>query len=746
MVDISHRNISHTSPPPAATTRHRAGQHGDPYSDWEFNDLAALAARICGARWGLVTLLDPAEQCSPLVLAWSGSPDDEIAPAVAAVSALARDGDAVLVPDLRDDPRFVQHEAVRAGLRIRFCAEVALVTHGGRRLGVLGVLDRVPHTLTDDQLLRLQLLARQISTVLLAPQLQQDLDRLRSSIHRVGGDRHAQQTLRSIGDGVVTTDLAGNITFMNSVAEHLTGWSLADVAGKRLAQAVSLKDEDGQHFVVPELDRLGFATNPLTARTLLVRRDGHEISIEGTFAPILADDHSTAGTVFSFRNVTLARRAAAELDHQASHDPLTGLANRRAIELRIGHALRTAPGSDSGHALLYLDLDRFKVVNDSAGHLAGDELLRQLSVLLQEHLRETDMLARLGGDEFGVLLENCTTGQAELVAAKLRSTVERFHFVWKDHSFNVGVSIGLVHFVDDSWSLIDVLSHADEACYVAKARGRNRVHVYEPDDHLHGRRHTEQDWKKEIQAALDDQRLFLCSQPIIRLRPDDGGTDAHGHVEMLLRLRASEGTIVPPRAFLPAAERCQLTPALDRWVVAAVARHIADDPQDRRLHSINLSMATLLDESFPGFVAARLRSFGVPAERFCFEISERVAIANLSRTIEVIDQLRALGCSFGIDDFGSGMSSIGYLRLRDLRVDYLKINGTLVQGIVDDPVHHAMVESINRIGHLMNVRTIAGFVEDDATLEALREMGVDGAQGYAVGRPGALDHVLRPGP
>ena len=742
-------DISHNSRPPAAISRPRAGLLGDPalhdpYSDWEFNDLAALAAQICDARWGLVTLLDPAEQCSPLVLAWSGSPDDEIAPAVAAVTALAHDGDAVLVPDLRADPRFVQHEAVRAGLRIRFCAEAALVTHGGRRLGVLSVLDRVPHTLTGEQVLRLQLLARQMSTILLAPQLQQDLDRLKSSIRRIDSDRHAQLTLRSIGDAVVTTDLTGHVTFVNAVAEHLTGWSLADAVGKRLAQVVSLKEEDGQHFVVPELDRLGFADNPLTARTLLVRRDGHEISIDGTFAPILADDRSAAGTVFAFRNVTLARRAAAELDHAATHDPLTGLANRRAIERRIGHALRTASESSSGHALLYLDLDQFKVVNDSAGHLAGDELLRQLSLLLKEHLRESDMLARLGGDEFGVLLENCSTDRAELVATKLRSTVERFHFVWKDRSFSVGVSIGLVHVGDDSLSLTDVLSHADEACYVAKARGRNRVHVYEPGEHMRGQQHTEQQWKKEIKAALHEQRLFLFSQPIIRLQPGDGGADAHGHVEVLLRLRASEGMIVPPRAFLPAAERYQLTPALDRWVVAAVARHLADDPQDRRLHSINLSIASLLDEGFPGFIAAQLRSFGVPAERLCFEISESVAIVNLNRTIEMIDQVRALGCSFAIDDFGSGMSSFGYLRLRDLRFDYLKINGSLVQGIVDDPVHHAMVESINRIGHLMNVRTIAGFVEDDATLEAVREMGVDGAQGFAVGRPGALDHVQRP--
>ena len=708
----------------------------DPYSDWEFNDLAVLAARICGARWALVTLLDPAGQCNPLVVAWSGSPDDELAPLVALATELATEGDAVVVPDLREDPRFAGHPAVIAGTRrMRFGAGIALVTHGGRRLGILAVLDREPHELKEDQVLRLQLLARQISTVLLAPQLQQDLDRLKSSIRHTSSDQHARLTLRSIGDGVVTTDPQGHVTFMNAVAEHLTGWSLADAAGKRLGQVVTLKDEDGQNFVVPELDRLGFAANPLTARTLLVRRDGHEISIEGTFAPILADDRTASGTVFAFRNVTLARRAAAELNHQATHDPLTGLANRRALERRIGHALKTAPESGRGHALLYLDLDQFKHVNDSAGHLAGDELLRQLSGLLKQHLREADTLARLGGDEFGVLLENCTPGHAEMVAEKLRTTLERFQFVWKDRSYKLGVSIGLVKILDDAAGLNEILSHADEACYVAKARGRNRVHVYEPGEHARGQQHSELEWVAEIQAALREDRLFLCSQPIVPL----GENDDHGHVEVLLRLRAAHGAIVPPMAFLPAAERYHLTTTLDRWVVQAVARHLGDNPQDRRLHSINLSTASLLDEGFAEFLCAQLRIYGVAAAQFGFEIPERVAIANLNRAIDLISELRALGCSFAIDDFGSGMSSFGYLR--HLQVDYLKINGALVQGIVHDPVHHAMVESINRIGHLMNVRTIAEFVEDDAILEAVREMGVDCVQGFAVARPGALDHV-----
>lgn len=743
MIETSPSTQLSCAPLPGGRAAHADPLAQDPYGDWELKDLAGLAAGICDAGASLVALLDPAGQCNPLVLAWSGSPDDEVVPLVELVTELARDGDAVVVPDLREDLRLAGHPAVNGPWQMRFCAAFALVTHGGRRLGILSAMDPEPRKLDPDQVLRMQLLARQISTVLLAPQLQQDLDRLKSSIRLVSNDQHAQMTLRSIGDGVVTTDPQGYVTFINSVAEHLTGWPFADAVGKRLTQVVSLKDEDGQNFIVPELDLLGFAANPLTARTVLVRRDSHEISIEGTFAPILADDRSTVGTVFAFRNVTLARRAAAELNHQATHDPLTGLANRRALEHRIGHALKGAAEGGRGHALLYLDLDQFKVVNDTAGHLAGDELLRQLSVLLKQHLRETDTLARLGGDEFGVLLENCDPGHAELVAEKLRSTVERFHYVWKDRSFNIGVSIGLINIDDDAQTLNDILSHADEACYVAKSHGRNRVHVYEPGEHARGQQHTELEWMTEIKAALREQRLFLCSQPIIALDDSDGAGAAPAHVEVLLRLRAMHGAIVPPMAFLPAAERYRLTPALDRWVVAAVARHVAENPHARRLHSINLSSASLLDPGFPGFLRAQLRSFDVSPEWFCFEISESVAIANLNRTVEVIGELRAMGCSFAIDDFGSGMSSFGCLR--HLQVDYLKINGSLVQGIVTDPVQHAMVESINRIGHLMNVRTIAEYVEDDATLEAVRAMGVDCAQGFAVARPGALDHV-HPGP
>ena len=729
----------------AAVARDRSGfqaEHAlrDSRGDREFNDLAALAARICGARWALITLLDPAGQHNPLVLAWSGSPDDELAPLVALTTEVAKDGDTMVVPDLRADPRYAEQAAVRSPPRIRFCAGIALTTHTGRRLGMLSVLDPAPRSLSDEQVRRLQLLTRQTSTLLLAPQLQQDLERLKAAVRWVGDDQHAWLTLRSIDDGVVTIDLTGRITFLNTLAEHITGWTLTDALGKRLTQIVTLKDEDGQNYVLPELEPSGFSANPLTARTSLVRRDGHEISIEGTFAPIVADDRSLAGTVFAFRNVTLARKVAAELNHQATHDPLTGLANRRALERRIGHALKNLPERGSGHALLYLDLDQFKAVNDSAGHLAGDELLRQLSGLLKQHLREADTLARLGGDEFGVLLENCDPGHAEMVAEKLRQTVEQFAFVWKDRAFDVGISIGLVNIPDDSLTLTDILSHADEACYVAKAEGRNRVHVYEPGEHAQAQHRTELEWMEEIKAALREDRMFLCSQPIIAIDAAESRCEsAAGHVEVFLRMRATNGAIVPPMAFIPAADRYRLMPELDRWVIRTVLRHLAENLQDGALYGINLSGASLLDATFPDFVRAEFARHGLASDRVCFEITETVAIANLSRVVEVIDELREFGCCFAIDDFGSGMSSFGYLK--HLRVDYLKIDGSLVQGVVNDPIHYAMVESINRIGQLMGMRTVAEFVEDDAILDAVRAMGIDCAQGYGLARPHSLDQL-----
>lgn len=718
-------------------------QHATPAATWhgdrEFDDLAALAASVAGMRWALLALVDEGGRGQPLPVAWSGLESPELAPVAALAADVAAHGDLVSLPDLRVDPRFSTSPAVTGPPGVHGFATVAVVTASGRRIGILCVGDPGEPELDDDQLARLQRIARQVSTLLTAPQLLEQLDRLGRAVRQVDHDQHAQMTLRSIDDGVVTVDPEGRVSYLNTLAEHLTGWPLTDAIGKRLSEVVAMKDEGGKRYRMPQMDRQGFSVDPLSARTVLVRRDGHEISIEGTFAPILADDRSLAGMVFAFRNVTVARRVAAELSHQAGHDPLTGLANRRTLERRIARLLKDV-GPGVCHSLLYLDLDRFKAVNDTAGHLAGDELLRQLSALLKLQLRESDLLARLGGDEFGVLLEHCDPAHALAIAEKLRQTIEQFSFVWKDRAFDIGVSIGLVHIQDDATNLLEILSHADEACYVAKAEGRNRVHVYRAGEHERAQHRTEQQWVAEIKAALHDQRLFLCSQPIIRTRMTGNGEAHAGHIEVFIRMRARKGAVVPPMAFLPAAERFQLTPALDRWVVQAVLGHLVRSPEDRRLYSANLSAGSLLDASFVAWVRQQVADHGVDASRLCFEITEADAVANLTSAIAMIDELGEFGCRFAISGFGSGMSSFGYLK--HLRVHYLKIDGALVQGITHDPVHRAMVESINRIGQLLGMQTIAEWVEDEAVLEAVRIIGVDYAQGYGVERPSTLGHDL----
>lgn len=703
-------------------------------AEWAFDDLLELAAGICDAPLAVLTLLGPRGECNPLVAGWWGGHHDRQAAIVALADAVSRHGDTVVVPDLAADPRHGDAPAVADEPGIRACAGVALVCAEGRRLGALSVLDLEPRRFTTAQMQRLHRLAGQLATLLSAPRLRQDLDRLELSTRVSGDDQHARLTLRSLGDGVVTMDPAGRMTFINVLAEHLTGWTQAEALGKRLNQVVTLKDEGGQPYAVPELESSGFAASPLTARTVLVRRDGHEISIEGTFAPMVADDRSLVGTVLAFRNVTVARKVAAELSHQATHDPLTGLANRRVLEKRIVQALKNVDVGGSGHALLYLDLDQFKAVNDTAGHLAGDELLRQLSGLLKQHLRESDILARLGGDEFGVLLENCDAEHAQIVAEKLRATVQQYAFAWKGRAFELGVSIGLVNIRDRSLTLTDILSRADESCYAAKAEGRNRVHVYSPDERAQAEHHNEQEWVREIGAALREGRMFLCSQPVVPAASRGEDATASAHQEVLLRLRAANGAIVPPMAFLPAAERHQLMPMIDRWVAGTVLDTL-DQRRDQR-YAINLSGATLLDESFLQFLRERIQSLGVPAQQLCFEVDERVVVANLARATEFAAQLRRIGCRVAIDGFGSGMSSFSYLKR--LKVDYLKIDGALVQGVVNDPVQYAMVESINRIGQLMRVRTVAQFVEDEATREAMRAIGVDYVQGFGVGRPQPL--------
>jgi diguanylate cyclase (GGDEF)-like protein len=431
-------------------------------------------------------------------------------------------------------------------------------------------------------------------------------------------------------------------------------------------------------------------------------------------------------------------QATARLVYQASHDALTGLINRREFEQRLERTLLSAQQQGREHALCYMDLDQFKVINDSCGHAAGDELLRQLALLLKGNLRERDTLARLGGDEFALLLENCSIADALEVADTFRAEVQRFRFKWGDRIFAVGMSVGMVAITRDSGTAASLMSAADAACYVAKDRGRNQIHLYESRDSDLVRHRGEMQWVTRIQRALEENRLRLSWQEI---RRTDGAEEPTRHVELLLRMVDEDGSEILPMAFIPAAERYSIMPALDTWVIEetlrACTRYLEAKRELRCLFAINLSGASLKDPAFRAMLLARLEENPALGPHLCFEITETAAIGNLMVVNGFIDAMRGFGCSFALDDFGSGLSSFTYLK--NLKVDYLKIDGAFVRDIASNPIDRSMVEAIHRIGHQMGLKTVAEYVETDQTLALLRQIGVDYAQGSGVHRPEPLE-------
>jgi diguanylate cyclase (GGDEF)-like protein/PAS domain S-box-containing protein len=549
----------------------------------------------------------------------------------------------------------------------------------------------------------------------------------------------AQVTLSSIGDGVITTDMNGNIEYMNTVAEISTGWKLEDARDRPMHKVFSLIDEKSQDEPPnPARQCLEQGKSIMLAGHLLLAhryRDQH-MSVEVNASPILDTNADITGVVLVFHDVTELHGLAKKMSYQASHDSLTGLLNRREFESMLKQAINNARQENNQHALCYLDLDNFKVVNDTSGHIAGDELLKQLTIKLRMELREADTLARLGGDEFGILLEGCSIENATEVAESLRQIVEDFRFVWDNNFFRIGVCIGMVPIDQECGTLSDILSAADSACYVAKEQGRNRVHIYEPNDEAVAERHGQMQWVQRIQNVLEEDRFRLFFQPIAKLSREPGEENTT-HGEVLIRMLDDYNRIVGPGSFISSAERYQLMPAIDRWVVSNTFRMLTLDKQRISAHvstcCINLSGQSLSDERFMEFLVSEIRESGVAPELLCFEITETAVIANLCNASSLISKLRAMGCRFALDDFGVGLSSFGYLK--NLAVDYLKLDGCFVKNMVHDKTDMAMVEAINQIGHSMDIRTIAEFVEDEQTLEAVRKIGIDYAQGYEIAKP-----------
>ena len=424
----------------------------------------------------------------------------------------------------------------------------------------------------------------------------------------------------------------------------------------------------------------------------------------------------------------------AKLSWEASHDALTGLVNRREFETRLGAALDRLSHQPSEHSLMFLDLDQFKVVNDTCGHAAGDQLLKHTSALLQENLRGVGLLARLGGDEFGVLLQDCDAGSAVAIAERLRLAVQELRFVWNACSFNISVSVGLVH-VAEANAMEATLRAADMACYMAKEKGRNRIQVYHPSDAELVERVGEMAWVQRIRNGLDEQRFCLFAQEIRSLNKAE---QDRSHVELLLRLRDEDGKLVQPGSFMPAAERYGLMPLIDRWVIrnafALIAERLScSEPVQLSSCAINLSGATFGDDDFVEYVRRQFDIYRVPPGMICFEITETSAIADMHSAKRLIEALKKLGCRFSLDDFGTGMSSFSYLK--HLPVDYIKIDGSFVREMLNSKIDRAMVEMIVHVAKVMGKSTVAEFVENDEILPALRDIGVDYAQGYAIGKP-----------
>ena len=547
----------------------------------------------------------------------------------------------------------------------------------------------------------------------------------------------AQVTLQSIGDGVITTDADGIVDYINPVAQDLTGWDMHSARDTAVTDIMMIVNEHTRASVENPVIRClkEGRVVALAENSILINKNGEEIPVQDSAAPIRDRIGNIIGSVMVFHDVSKETRLFRQLSYQASHDTLTGLINRREFENRLIGALEgTLSNAEEMHALLYVDLDQFKVVNDTFGHVAGDALLRQLAEKIQTNIRSTDILARLGGDEFGILLERCNRERAAAVAEDIRRAVEEYRFEWKDSFTSVRCSIGIVMINSENSDVASVMSSADVACYSAKDMGRNQVHLYKDSDA--SLRHAEMKWVSRITSAVEEERLELFFQPIIAIGK---GGDKQGHYELLLRMRDEKGELVGPDQFIPAAERYNLMSTLDRWVIHEALSKLADRSEGGKARytlAINLSGTSLSEDRFLEFVISELKKQKLPDGAICFEITETAAISNLSRVVHFMQTLKKLGCKFSLDDFGSGLSSFTYLK--NLPVDYLKIDGHFIRNVAEDNVDESMVKAISEVGRAMGIETIAERVETKQVLDKLGTLGIGFAQGYFIARPASV--------
>ncbi len=550
----------------------------------------------------------------------------------------------------------------------------------------------------------------------------------------------ARVTLESIADAVVTIDKRGVIDYMNPVAESLTGIEKSDASGRNFNDVFNISIESTDSPI--EINTL-FANRslPILRDDCILKTATKEYSIRLSAAPLKDREGVQIGTVVALSDTTQSRLIARRMAYQATHDALTGLENRRQFESRLDQALLGAREHGNQHVLCYIDLDQFKLINDDAGHIAGDALLKQIASLLSSKMRARDLLARIGGDEFALLLENCPLEKATSIALNIVNTVAGYRFEWYGKIYQTSASIGIAPINSYAENREQILSQADVACYAAKDLGRNQINVYQTGSGVPARKHTEIRLATDIRDALEENRFHLHAQPIVNLKA--GVTDRDiSRFEVLLRMYGKNNEIITPNAFIPAAERYNLMTQIDRWVIEKTLK-ICDEfaPKDARFEvGVNLSGSSLSDETLLDFVQTQLLKYDTDNIRICFEVTETAAISNFPNAHEFITYMREIGCRFALDDFGTGLSSFSYLK--SLPVDYLKIDGSFIRNIDNDPIDNAMVGSILQISRILKIPVIAEFAEREKIVKHLREMGVDYGQGSALGPPSPIETYL----
>tara|TARA_R110002095_G_scaffold167766_1_gene145583 strand:- start:79 stop:1821 length:1743 start_codon:yes stop_codon:yes gene_type:complete len=553
--------------------------------------------------------------------------------------------------------------------------------------------------------------------------------------------------LASLSEGVISVDPVGNVNYINPSAEMLLGVSHLQAINKPVEGVFRLFDDDTQRPISLSQQIASHNTvkhnTKMLSQAVLKRHDGNEIFIDWNWVSILDGHEKPLGVVITFRDISDTHNLTLQLEHQSTHDSLTGLVNHENFNKRLKNLLTSSFGSNAMHSLIYIDLDQFTAINDSCGYQAGDHLLKQVSALLQPKVRGRDTLARIGSDKFAVLLENCPKKVTLKIANDLLRTIQDFRYLWDDTSFDIGASLGIAYFSSDPLDENnDPIIAAKNACKKAKNSGRNQivdVDISHPFNHTDNQQ-AEMHWVGRIKTALNENRLVLFQQSIM---PIDRIAQDHLHFEVLLRMKNKEGELIAPGAFLPVAERYNMINKIDRWVVENTFKWLSENQtvlNKTHLCSINLSALSLSDQTLSNFVSYCFSTYAIDCKKICFEVTETSAIHNLDYAIKFMGQMQKLGCSFSLDDFGTGMSSFSYLK--HLPVNHLKVDGSFIRDITDDPIDLAMTRSINDIAHVMGMQTIAEFVENEDILQLLKKLGVDYAQGYHIAKPAPLDALL----